>query len=261
MLAFVAGARRDVDIDGRGAYLPAVVKPRAAHRSDRGRNAPNGRASKRRRHHADVGAFALYVEGPSDHDLLSTWARRVDPKLTRLVEESTTIMGGRQPARAIDDFRRRGGAATGLKGLVILDRDDQAAEEIEREMEDLVEDGLEFFIWGQRHIESYLLVPSALRRVLGPDSDAGRIEDIVSAELAPAAPGSLHAKRLLGPGGPLSLAFGAALRPGDIARAMRGEELHDDIHALFRQIARMAGITPPAPEVVVKFRGEGGVQA
>ena len=52
------------------------------------------------------GGFALYVEGPRDQEILRSWARRVSRPLERAIDASTVIMGGRQPARAVEHFRR-----------------------------------------------------------------------------------------------------------------------------------------------------------
>jgi hypothetical protein len=189
----------------------------------------------------------LYVEGARDREILTHWARRVDADLARCVERHAVILGGRQPARAVTDFRKRGGAEAGFKGLVVLDRDHHDGEADGPELD---ETGLEVFVWSLRHIESYLLVPETLRRLLRLEADDRRVERFVEEE----APESLHAKRILGSGGSLSLALGAELRAGEIARAMRHEELHSDIFVLFDRIGHAAGLTRAAPEVVVRSR-------
>jgi hypothetical protein len=153
------------------------------------------------------------------------------------------ILGGRQPARAVADFRKRGGAEAGLSGLIVLDRDHHDEIAIEPD-----ESGLDVFVWSLRHIESYLLVPAAIRRLLGPDADDRRVERLVVDH----ARESVHAKNILGAGGTLSEALGAELRAGAIARAMRAEDLHGDIHDLFREIGSRAGLPPAAPEVVFR---------
>jgi hypothetical protein len=63
---------------------------------------------------------------------------------------------------------------------------------------------------------------------------------------------SLHAKRILGAGGLLSEALGAELRAGDIARAMRVEDLHGDVHDLFDRIGTLSGVAVRGPEVVIR---------
>ena len=118
------------------------------------------------------------------------------------------------------------------------------------------EAGLEVFVWGLRHIESYLLVPAALRRVLRVAKDDVRVEralaDEVGRELIGSGADSLHAKRILGAGGSLSEALGTELRAGDIARAMRPEDLHDDIRTLLTRIGNLSGVIPKGPEVVIR---------
>ena len=61
-----------------------------------------------------------------------------------------------------------------------------------------------------------------------------------------------HAKRMLGPGGALSEALGSELKAGAIARAMRSEELHPDVHALFGRIGALSGLVESPPEVVIR---------
>lgn len=165
------------------------------------------------------------------------------------------ILGGRQPARALADFRKRGGAGAGLTGLVVLDRDHHALEAPDAHLFS-DEAGLEVFVWSLRHIESYLLVPAALRRVLRVAVDDPRVEralaDEVAREEIASGADALHAKRILGAGGSLSEALGTELRAGDIARAMRLEDLHEDVRMLLRRIGSLSGLVPKGPEVVVR---------
>jgi hypothetical protein len=62
----------------------------------------------------------------------------------------------------------------------------------------------------------------------------------------------LHAKRLLGAGGLLSEVLGVELRAGEIAKAMRAEELHEDIRLLFGRIGSLSGAVAEGPEVVIR---------
>jgi hypothetical protein len=127
-----------------------------------------------------------------------------------------------------------------------------------------MEAGLELFVWSLRHIESYLLVPAAIRRMLGLDADDRRVERSIDESLAipdggvsksssPAAHHTtLHAKRILGSGGALSEALGTELRAGEIARAMRLDEFHGDVRRLFDRIGTLSGFSVKAPEVVIR---------
>jgi hypothetical protein len=223
-------------------------------------------------------SFVLYVEGARDREILECWARRVDSGLARCIERNTVILGGRRPARAIADFQKRGGAAAGYSGLVVLDRDDQphvgSMDSRSVDASNLIrrDAGLEVFVWSLRHIESYLLVPAAIRRMLRLAADDRTVERIIETsepDVGAAAivngprkqesvgvtlrtGGSLHAKRVLGAGGLLSEALGAELRAGDIARAMRVEDLHGDVHDLFDRIGTLSGVSVRDPEVVVR---------
>jgi hypothetical protein len=212
------------------------------------------------------GSFVLYVEGARDREILECWARRLDPALARCVERNTVILGGRRPARAIADFQKRGGADAGHSGLIVLDRDHHGSNSVQSD------GGLEIFVWSLRHIESYLLVPSAIRRMLRLDADDRTVERFIEIHatddttttttgevrerseegVSTHVRGSLHAKRILGAGGSLSEALGAELRAGDIARAMRVEDLHGDVHNLFGRIGMLSGAVTKGPEVVIR---------
>ena len=233
------------------------------------RNVRNGRGSD--------GQFVLYVEGARDREILGCWARRIDSSLMRCIEKNTVILGGRRPARAIEDFQKRGGVAAGYSGLIVLDRDDhprvdpEAARRDSNRASEVAalgdpaihsdgiprEAGLEVFVWSLRHIESYLLVPEAIRRMLGLEADDRRVERSIETTAPDSSTGavqhgSLHAKRILGSGGSLSEALGTELRAGEIARAMRPEEFHGDVRMLFDRIGALSGLTVKAPEVVIR---------
>ena len=178
----------------------------------------------------------LYLEGPGDRAILEAWASRLLPPPVRRLFDSSVLLGGRRPARALDHFRSRGGR----RALCILDRDDGSA--IGGAAGD--EPGLEFFTWGRRHIESYLLVASAIGRALRLPAEDGRVERA----LRPMLPESgdeagwreLDAKRLLAAGGPLARALGAPLRPAAIARSMRSGELHADVLVCIERVRAVA---------------------
>ncbi len=184
--------------------------------------------------------LAFYVEGPRDRDLLHAWAFRVSPSLADLVGEASVILGGRRPARALEHFRRLRATCSGAAALCVLDRDGDPTPRLPAESEP----GLEFFTWSRRHIESYLLVPEAIRRALRLPPDDARIERLFQRHV----PGpedepalrDLDAKRLLGEGGPFARALGGAPAPGRIARAMVHREIHPEIHGLLARLRELA---------------------
>lgn len=199
--------------------------------------------------------FFLYVEGPRDGDILRVWARRLSPALTRPLEQSLVILGGRRPARAVDHFRDAGGAATGCRGLVVLDRDHHG--EAGREASGRLvgdEPGLEMFTWGRRHIESYVLVRDAIGRVLRRREDDAYVTRLVASHVPDPddeeACRDIDAKRLLGSKGALARDLGRALSPSEIARAMRRDELHGDVVELFERIRTGLGLGGTGYEVV-----------
>lgn len=188
--------------------------------------------------------FFLYLEGPGDQAVLRSWARRFSRPLERAIDESSVLMGGRQPARAREHFRQQRSQEPAARGVCVLDRDD--AEEPLGEPEP----GLEFFTWPRRHIESYLLVASAIRRHTRNTSEIDEIERILGcSDLDPV---DTHAKNLLSPRGALARELGHPVSAVGVARAMRREEIHHDVHALFDRIYSNADLRAPETLVIHK---------
>jgi hypothetical protein len=194
--------------------------------------------------------FVLYVEGPRDRDILCTWSRRLAPRLSSRIEKSIVILGGRQPARAVEHFQAQGGRDAGLSGLVVLDRDHH--EETEDRL--VAEVGLELFTWGRRHIESYVLVPSAVRRLVAGSQDAQHLDRLLEAHVPAhddeSAFRQINAKHLLGSKGPLAQELGRTLTPGALARSMRVDEFHRDVVNLYDRIRSGLGVRSGEPEVI-----------
>lgn len=179
------------------------------------------------------GRFVFYVEGPRDRDILRSWAMRLSPGLAQDLVRSSVILGGRRPERAVEHFRDVSRTSAVARALCVLDRDAAPADPAAAE-------GLEFFTWSRRHIESYLLVPAAIRRSLRRRGDAPRvgraIERLVPAQDDEEALREIDAKRLLSEQGDLARALGSPLRPGLLARQMYVGELHPDIRSLFDRV-------------------------
>lgn len=179
--------------------------------------------------------FVLYLEGARDRGILRGWSYRMIPALARPLFRASVILGGRQPARAVDHFRRLGGFDAGARALCVLDRDDvgESAPEID-------EPGLEFFTWSRRHIESYLLVPEAIERSLEESRGDRRVARLLRAHLPEEGDEDAYrrfdAKHALGPKGILSRALGRPIALSKIARVTREAELHPDVHALFARL-------------------------
>jgi len=148
---------------------------------------------------------------------------------------ASVILGGRRPARAVEHFCGAGGSDAGLVGVCVLDRDDGGAT-----APHAVEAGLEFFTWSRRHIESYLLVPTAIRRALRLPENDRRVERVLEGRLPDEGDASgwsdLDAKRLLGPKGELPRVLGRPLPLEQIARVTREHELHPDVLSLFERL-------------------------
>jgi hypothetical protein len=184
----------------------------------------------------------LYVEGARDRSILRAWAYRFMPERASRLLRGAVILGGRQPARALEDFERRVDREPDLRALCILDRDDGASPP-----PDTNGHALDFFTWGRRHIESYLLVPDAIRRALGLREGDGSIARLLERHLPDDESGwrRLDAKRVIAPGGVLPRALGRPLPLARIARATREAELHADVHALFQRLREL--LEAPGP--------------
>ncbi len=199
--------------------------------------------------------FILYVEGPRDRELLAIWAQRICPRLSRSLAGAAVILGGRRPARAVEHFRQQGGSAAGHRGLVVLDRDEHGDDD--GSVSD--EPALDLFMWTRRHIESYLLVPTALSRFLGRRAEGAPVEQLL-AELLPEEDDervhrALNAKRILGSKGPIARALGTAPSPSEIARVMRRDELHADVVSVCEHIRRGLGQETPEPPIIIRRGG------
>ncbi|MEE8164844.1 MAG: hypothetical protein V3T64_04685 [Myxococcota bacterium] len=187
----------------------------------------------------------VYVEGPQDRAILRAWAYRLLPSMGRRLFGASVILGGRRPARAVAHFHSAGGLGAGLIGLCVLYRDGGS----QPPLSDSGVPGLEFFTWGRRHIESYLLVPAAIQRSLRIPGGDRRIRRAIDAALPgsvdEAAYGQIDAKRLLGPNGELPRVVGQSISVQRVARATRAEELHPDVHRLFDRLREGLGISDP----------------
>ncbi len=183
--------------------------------------------------------FRLYVEGPRDRGIVETWAKTRSRDLGRWVARETVILGGSQPQRAVEDFALNRRERASFCALCLLDRDqgDLVLEPCRRE-------GLEFFVWPRRHIESYLLVPTAIRRSLRLPARDTRVEAFFAREAPLEDEDALRefdAKGLFGPRGGLADQLGRAVSSAHVARAMRAEDLHADVVRLLDLLAEGTG--------------------
>jgi len=173
--------------------------------------------------------WVLYLEGAQDRGPLEAWARRVSPRFAQELGQSAVILGGRRIDRAASRFEEMRGRDRELRGVCILNRDDVPWPL----PSEAPVTGLDVFVWPRRQIESYLLVPAALRRSLRLAPHDPRLERYLATNLPDLrdedALGSFDAKRLIGLGGSLGRALGRFVRPSSIARSMRLDELHRDV--------------------------------
>jgi hypothetical protein len=186
----------------------------------------------------------VYLEGARDRDVVEGWARGRSPQLARRLRSSAVILGGRQPARAEAHLARQRAEQPKLRGLCILDADDG----MDSMFHPSQQSGLEVVTWSRRHVESYLLVPDAIRRALRLRDDQGLAHLLRELLPDPDDEGSLRlldAKRLLGPGGPIARSMDRSVPLGRIARVMREDELHPDVTSLLGRLERAFNLTGP----------------
>ncbi len=191
------------------------------------------------------GRFVLYVEGPRDQSLLEAWATRMSPRLGASLEDITVILGGRQPARAAEHFRALRATEPTARALCVLDRDADGPPP----PPSVAEPGLDFFTWQRRHIESYLLVPGAIRRSLKLPTGDMRVERFFRAELPGSEEGlgALDAKPLFAFRGEFERLLGRAVKPVHVARAMHVGELHPDVLDLLSRVRGGLGLDAVPP--------------
>ncbi len=212
--------------------------------STRVAKAPNGQNGGK------AAPFQVYVEGARDGEILRRWTRPLSPRLTKALAASLVILGGRRPERARVHLASVREEFPEARGLCILDRDGGSEP-------DRPTPGLDTFTWSRRHIESYLLVPEAIRRAQRLDPKQSAVLDRLLREHLPRpadAPWErLDAKRLLGPKGPFARELGFALAPGRIARAMRPAELAPEVRDLILRLGDGLGFSLKEPEVSIRL--------
>lgn len=185
--------------------------------------------------------FALYVEGPRDRDVLRQFAQKLSPELARVMDPCVCILGGRQPDRAVELFgymveravESDGGAP---RGICVLDRDDPLL--FKNDHPERSE--LEFVVWKRRQIESYLMVPHAIRRCISKHRDDPQLDRMLASWLPDPdneeAFRKLDAKKMLGARGPIANYLGRPLRAQEIVRNMTPLDIHADVKEVLARI-------------------------
>lgn len=205
--------------------------------------------------------FALYVEGPRDRDVLRLFAEKLSPELARVMDPCMRILGGRQPDRAAKLFgsmveRAAANDAGTPRGICVLDRDDPLRFNIgsgggsEFDAHGGSNGGvenagskpptLEFVVWKRRQIESYLMVPRAIRRCIVKHRDDPRIDRMLESWLPDPsnedAFRKLDAKQVLGHRGPIANFLGRPLRAREIVRSMTPLDIHADVKDVLARV-------------------------
>ena len=129
-----------------------------------------------------------------------------------------------------------------LRGMCVLDRDDHDRDDHDGDITAGQPEGLEFFTWPRRHIESYLLVNSAMRRCMRmspQDSRVGELLGDLPRHVSEDVLRDLDAKRLLASKSARARDLGAVLSPARIAGCMNRSDLHGDVLTLLDRMETM----------------------
>jgi len=218
----------------------------------------------------------IYVEGETDEECLRGWAEALagDPNFTSLKESMKAVAfvhlsGGSAESmleRADKHFRGCKLLSESAQRLMVLDRNDG-------KWQNRVAQDPSLLVWKKKHIESYLLVPSAWKRAAARAAEQTfelatvSLENMVDTFFREQAGGAeinwlnptqqafqdIDAKKMLFdarqiPDGYNALASrlydtpmgGVQVLVGrsDVALAMKPEEIHDDVKVVFRTILK-----------------------
>ena len=197
---------------------------------------------------AEQGRAVLYCEDVSDRRILEAWAKRLDHPARRFFDNPFIhTLRGRRPRDARRHLFGLRAIDRNVRGLLLLDRDNRDDDEHELRAENL-----DFHRWGRYEIENYLLVPSAIERVIGRDDLFRRavVREVFEAEL----PASVFATPLRDVEAVLRIPASRTilpkvfaqdpmqLRKADyyrIAEAMEPDEIHPEITEVLDKIAAL----------------------
>lgn len=209
---------------------------------------------------AEQGRAVLYCEGQSDSDILRAWARVLDHPAKAFFDAPFFHPNrGRNPREAKKHLFALRAIHPEICGLLLVDGDNRELDDHE-----IKTDGLSIVRWRRYEIENYLLVPSAIRRLLTPEEEAlfapltaDRAIEYLRTQLPPTffddplsdvaqAVVEVPASKKL-----LPQMFQTAGRPMEkndfflIAETMRPDEIHPEVRDV---LDRIVELIPPCPE-------------
>ncbi len=112
---------------------------------------------------AEQGRAVLYCEDMSDWRILEAWAKRLNHPAEKFFENPFVhTLQGHRPSDARHHLFGLRAIDEDVRGLLLLDRDNRDVDE-----HDFRAENLDFHRWKRYEIENYLLVPSAIERLLG----------------------------------------------------------------------------------------------
>ena len=207
----------------------------------------------------------LYVEGSSDIEILRLIAASMGKDDSLFDRIPYHVLGGRDPKSAREHYLGVRSFRDDCAGICLLDPDiDRPG--LQEAVRHHREEGLEFFIWQRRHLESYMLVPEAIARAanMGAMFENQIIEafrDFLAARpRAVLFPENvedyrkLHldwmetfdAKRwIFSPypkdGGFIHIHAGGNITPQHVAQCMTSDEVHEDVARFIERLYALCG--------------------
>ena len=183
--------------------------------------------------------FILYIEDESDLKILRSFAAVLEHKVLKELDNGFHyFMRGRKPKEASNHFFALQSIQNNMKGLVLLDSDNKADSNRESSRKDL-----EIHIWERYEIESYLIHPVAIERIVGSVTSKNPMRE----ELPPAIiknPLGKHNYLKTTPASKelLPAFLQNTIKKPDyykIAEGMTAEETHEDIKNFLDKLAKL----------------------
>ena len=183
--------------------------------------------------------FILYIVDESDLKILRSFAAVLDHKVLKELDNGFHyFMRGRKPEEASNHFFALQSIQNNTKGLVLLDSDNKADSNRESSRKDL-----EIHIWERYEIESYLIHPVAIERIVGSVTSKNPMRE----ELPPAIiknPLGKHNYLKTTPASKelLPAFLQNTIKKPDyykIAEGMTAEETHEDIKNFLDKLAKL----------------------
>lgn len=187
----------------------------------------------------------LFVEGTSDKAILEAVAARLGRATLEQWPIWISEKGHKERKHLVFALRED---IPGLTAVSLRDRDEQSLANVADDLTDRAyqaTDGYYHLVWRRRNIDSYLLHPAAVARVLGVDAEVVKtqladrhalaIPSNFTDRLVPDSLLDADGKKILWEG-PDALLGGTALKSVDIARSLAADEICQDLATLLDRL-------------------------